>query len=148
MQAPSDPFDLSRFVEAQDGTFETALAEIRAGAKRSHWMWFVFPQFAGLGRSPASHHFAIRSLDEARAYLDHPLLGPRLRQCVDALLAWAGSRDPVSIFGAVDAMKLHSSLTLFDSIADDSLFERALDSFFDGVRDGSTLVLLRRHGGL
>jgi uncharacterized protein (DUF1810 family) len=137
-----DPFQLNRFVAAQQGTFDTALSELRSGAKRTHWMWFVFPQIAGLGDSAMSRRYAIRSLDEARAYLDHPLLGPRLRQCTQAMLAWAGTRDSVAILGPVDAMKLRSSLTLFSAAAPgDDLFDRALAAFFDSP-DPATLRLL------
>jgi uncharacterized protein (DUF1810 family) len=127
----SDPFDLQRFVEAQQGVFAAALSELRNGSKHGHWMWFVFPQIAGLGQSAMSRRFAIRSLDEARAYLAHPLLGSRLRESVEALLEWAGKRDPESILGSVDGMKLRSSLTLFARAApDETLFGRALDAFF------------------
>jgi uncharacterized protein (DUF1810 family) len=140
--ADSDPFQLQRFVKAQEGVFDTALSELRDGAKRSHWIWFVFPQIAGLGHSPMSRHYAIHSLEEARAYLDHPMLGPRLRQSVEALLAWAGKRNATAIFGAVDAMKLRSSLTLFAAAApDDPLFEQALTAFVDSP-DPATLRLL------
>jgi len=140
--ADSDPFQLQRFVKAQEGVFDTALSELRDGAKRSHWMWFIFPQIAGLGHSPMSRHYAIRSLDEAKAYLEHPLLGPRLRQSVQALLAWAGKRDATAILGPADAMKLRSSLTLFAAAAPgDPLFDRALTSLFDSP-DSATLSLL------
>jgi uncharacterized protein (DUF1810 family) len=133
---------LDRFVRAQETTWPDALAELRAGAKRSHWMWFVFPQLAGLGRSPTAQLYAIASLNEARAYLGHPLLGARLRECVDALLPWAGKRTPEQILGPIDAMKLRSSLTLFDQASPDDTFARALDAFFNGERDGRTLELL------
>ena len=136
-----DPHDLQRFVDAQDGVFETALAELRAGAKQSHWMWFVFPQLAGLGHSPTAQYYAIRSLDEARAYLAHPLLGPRLRLCVEALLPHAG-RSSEAIFGSIDALKLRSSLTLFDLVAPQDVFARALDVFFAGEPDQRTLALI------
>ncbi|HKU92448.1 MAG TPA: DUF1810 domain-containing protein, partial [Sphingomicrobium sp.] len=134
-----DPHDLQRFVDAQDGVFETALAELRAGTKQSHWMWFVFPQLAGLGHSPTAQYYAIRSLDEARAYLAHPLLGPRLRLCVEALLPHAG-RSSEAIFGSIDALKLRSSLTLFDLVAPQDVFARALDVFFAGEPDQRTLA--------
>jgi uncharacterized protein (DUF1810 family) len=138
----TDPHDLQRFVDAQRDTFEVALAEIRAGAKRSHWMWFILPQLRGLGHSPTAQFFGIASLDEARAYLAHPLLGARLRECVAGLLPWAGRRDPVQIFGPVDALKLGSSLTLFDQAAPDDCFGEGLDSLFCGKRDTRTLALL------
>jgi len=102
----SDPHNLQRFIDAQDGVFDTALAELTAGAKRSHWMWFVFPQLTGLGRSSTAQYYGIASRDEARAYLAHPALGLRLRQCVEALLPWAGRRSPEQILGPIDALKL------------------------------------------
>jgi uncharacterized protein (DUF1810 family) len=138
----SDPHHLQRFVEAQHDLFDIALAELRAGAKRSHWMWFVFPQLAGLGRSPTAQYYAIRSLDEARAFLAHPLLGPRLRQSCEALLAWAGKRAAEQILGPVDALKLCSSATLFDRAAPGSAFARVIDDFYAGARDKGTLALL------
>jgi uncharacterized protein (DUF1810 family) len=142
MPAADDPFQLCRFVDAQSQTFDSALAELRAGRKQSHWMWFIFPQIAGLGRSPTAQHFAIRSIDEARAYLAHPELGPRLRQCVGALLGWAGKRSAEAILGPIDSIKLRSSLTLFEAASDEALFGRALDAFFAGERDRATLDLL------
>lgn len=137
-----DPFDLQRFVQAQEQSFRNVIAELTAGAKRSHWMWFVFPQLAGLGRSPTARLYAIRSLAEAEAYLEHPLLGPRLRQSVETVLRWAGERDADTIFGPVDSMKLRSSLTLFEAAApDEPLFGRALRAFFPAP-DPLTLDLL------
>ena len=138
-----DPFNLQRFVDAQQGTIDIVHAELAAGSKRSHWMWFVFPQLAGLGRSPTAMFYAIASLDEARAYLKHPLLGPRLRQCAGALEPWVGTRSAEHIFGAVDAMKLKSSLTLFDRVEPSGVFAEALVNFFAG-RDERTLALLDR----
>jgi len=140
--APSspDPHDLERFVAAQDsgGTYERALRELRAGRKTSHWMWFVFPQVAGLGHSPMARQYAISSLEEARAYLAHPVLGARLRECAEALLA-AQDRSAREILGDVDALKLRSSMTLFARAApDDLLFETVLDRFYDGERDEAT----------
>ena len=132
---------LARFLEAQAKIYDTALAEIRAGAKRSHWMWFVFPQLRGLGHSPTAHYYGIASLAEARAYIDHPVLGPRYLECVTALQALGGS-DPVSVFGSVDAMKLRSSLTLFDAAGGPPLLDDALERWFDGERDSTTLRLL------
>jgi uncharacterized protein (DUF1810 family) len=139
----STPTNLQRFVEAQDGIFEQALAEIRAGSKRSHWMWFIFPQIAGLGHSPASQLYGIQSIEEAREYLEHPILGSRLRKSVEAVLGWSGERDAALIFGSVDAMKLRSSLTLF-ALADpgEPLFNRALSAFF-GSPDPLTLHLIQ-----
>ena len=140
----TDPHHLQRFIDAQDGVFDHALAELRAGSKRSHWMWFIFPQLAGLGRSPTAQYFGIGSLEEARAYLERPVLGPRLDACVDALLPWAGRRTPEQILGPIDALKLKSSLTLFDQVEPDGLFERSLACFFAGERDERTLALLER----
>jgi uncharacterized protein (DUF1810 family) len=138
----TDPFHLQRFIDAQEGVFATALAELRAGSKQSHWMWFIFPQLAGLGRSPTSQYYGIASLEEARAYLRHPLLGPRLRECVEALLPWAGSRTPEEILGPIDATKLKSSLSLFDQVEPSGRFDRGIAAFFDGERDQQTLALL------
>jgi uncharacterized protein (DUF1810 family) len=138
----SDPRNLQRFVDAQNGVFQTAIAELRAGLKRSHWMWFVFPQLRGLGRSSTAIHYGIGSLDEARAYLDHPVLGTRLNQSVEAILRWIDRRSAEKIFGPIDAMKLRSSLTLFDLVAPESVFAEALAGFFGGERDGRTLALL------
>jgi uncharacterized protein (DUF1810 family) len=140
--AASGPYNLQRFVDAQEGTFDTALAEIREGAKHSHWMWFVFPQLAALGRSPTAKYYGIASLDEASAYLGHPLLGPRLRECVSALLPWAGKRSAEEIFGSVDAMKLRSSLTLFDRAEPRALFAEAIAALFRDNPDELTLALL------
>lgn len=137
----SDPFALERFVDAQSSTYATALAEIRRGAKRSHWMWFVFPQLAGLGLSPTARHYAIRSIDEARAYLDHELLGRRYVESVAALQDLATS-DPVAVFGGIDAMKLKSSLTVFEAASSAQLFDAALTRWFGGDRDARTLALI------
>ena len=137
-----DPHNLQRFIDAQHELFETALAELRAGSKQSHWMWFIFPQIAGLGRSPTSQFYGITSLDEARAYLDHAFLGPRLKQAVEAVIAWTGRRSAEQILGPVDALKLRSSLTLFDQVALNDLFADGLAGFFDGQPDERTLALL------
>ena len=138
-------YDLGRFVSAQEGVFETAMAELRSGAKRSHWMWFVFPQIAGLGRSAMAERYAIGSLAEARAYLAHPVLGERLRQSVVVLRGLDGA-DPVAVFGPVDTMKLKSSLTLFERAAegmgDAGGFAALLDAWFAGERDRGTLEAL------
>ncbi len=135
-----DPFDLARFVEAQQSVYAAALGEIRRGAKRSHWMWFSFPQLAGLGRSAMAETYAIGSLDEARAYLAHPLLGPRLRACVDALQDLTGTTAH-AVFGETDAMKLRSSLTLFAAASTERRFAAALERWFDAP-DPATLTLL------
>jgi uncharacterized protein (DUF1810 family) len=136
--------DLARFVAAQEGVYGRALAELRHGRKESHWMWFVFPQMAGLGTSPTARLYAIASADEARAYLAHPLLGARLRDCTAAVLAHR-ERSAEAIFGAVDAMKLRSSMTLFEAVADDPApFAAALGAFHGGARDAATLRLLGR----
>lgn len=137
-----DHSDLNRFLAAQEGIYDEALAEIRAGRKRSHWMWFIFPQFKGLGFSATTQHFAIRSAAEARAYLAHPVLGPRLVECAEAALAIEG-RTAREIFGSPDDLKLRSSATLFASVAPDgSVFHRLLDKYFDGQPDRRTLELL------
>ena len=130
--------DLQRFVDAQSGTYDRALAELRAGRKTSHWMWFVFPQIAGLGRSPAAQHYAISGLDEARAYLAHPVLGPRLRESAEALLG-ATDRSAEEMLGGIDALKLRSSMTLFLRAApDEPLFKQVLDKYFGGAEDDAT----------
>ena len=142
--ASPDPFNLNRFVDSQEGVWEAALDELRSGSKQSHWMWFIFPQLAGLGRSPTAQFYGLGSLAEARAYLDHPLLGSRLREATEALAPWAGRRRPEQIFGPVDALKLRSSLTLFDFVEPGSPFGEALVNFFGGARDERTLALLQR----
>ena len=120
-----------------------AVAELSEGRKRSHWMWFVFPQIAGLGISPTAQYFAIRSQTEARAFLAHPILGPRYRKAVETIEAWAGRDEAAAILGEVDAVKLRSSLTLFEVVSGDPLFARTLDAFFDGP-DSETLRLLKQ----
>ncbi|MGO9583226.1 MAG: DUF1810 domain-containing protein [Acidimicrobiales bacterium] len=135
-----DPYDLERFVAAQDqgGTYDHALDELRRGCKTGHWMWFVFPQITGLGLSPMSRVFAISSLEEARAYLHHRALGPRLRECTATLLQIDG-RTAEQIFGVTDAMKLRSSMTLFLRAAPgEGLFARVLDRYFAGQADPAT----------
>jgi uncharacterized protein (DUF1810 family) len=137
-----DPFGLERFVEAQTGAYDRALAEVRAGRKESHWMWYVFPQFAGLGLSETSRFYAIRSLAEARAYLAHPVLGPRLVECAEAALAVRG-KSAREVFGPPDDLKLKSCATLFAAASGKgSVFERLLDHYFGGARDARTLQLL------
>lgn len=140
-----DPHDLARFVEAQDdaGTYDDAVRELRAGRKTSHWMWFVFPQIAGLGRSATSQTYAIASLAEARAYLEHPFLGPRLVECAGIVAGHAGATAQ-EIFGETDAAKLRSSMTLFARAApQERVFHDVLDAYFDGVADRRTEELLR-----
>ncbi len=143
-----DEYDLSRFLTAQDsgGTYDQAVAELRRGRKVSHWMWFVFPQIAGLGQTPASRWFAISSLDEARAYLAHPVLGPRLAECA-RIVAETEGRSAEQIFGGLDAQKLRSSVTLFRRAApDEAVFAEVLERFFGGDPDGATDRLLGGEG--
>ena len=138
----SETFNLERFTQAQAPVYEGAVAELRAARKRSHWMWFIFPQLAGLGRSAMAQRYAITSLDEARAYLAHPVLGERLRECVGLVLAAQG-KSAHQIFGDPDDMKLHSSLTLFAQAApSEPLFRDCLVKYFDGAPDPATLSLL------
>jgi uncharacterized protein (DUF1810 family) len=138
-----DPFDLQRFVDAQHGVYESALGEITQGQKRTHWMWFIFPQIDGLGSSPAARHYAIKSREEAEAYLRHPVLGPRLAACAEAALAVDG-RSAREMFGSPDDLKLRSSATLFAAIAPGgSVFERVIEKYFNGQPDPKTLELLR-----
>ena len=134
-----DPFDLRRFVDAQDLVYDTVVAELRNGEKRSHWIWFVFPQLRGLGRSPTAKRFGISSLDEARAYLRHEVLGPRLRECAQ-LVAGIDGRSIDAIFGWPDNLKVRSSMTLFMRATEDNAdFRAVLDKFYDGVEDAATL---------
>jgi uncharacterized protein (DUF1810 family) len=135
---------LERFVETQRSTYDQALAELAAGAKRSHWMWFVFPQIAGLGRSAMAQRFAIRDEVEARSYLTHPLLGARLLESTGAMLGWAARKSAEAILGPIDALKFASSMTLFDAVADaaDNPFALALAAFNRGERDPLTLERL------
>ena len=137
---PEDPYHLQRFVAAQDagGTYDHAVAELRAGRKTSHWMWFIFPQIAGLGYSSASRMYAITSQEEARAYLAHPVLGARLIECATILTGLTG-RTAEQVFGEVDALKLRSSITLFMHAAPgESVFRRVLDQYFGGEPDSAT----------
>ncbi len=137
-----DPFDLQRFVDAQARVYDTVLGELRDGRKRSHWMWFVFPQLRGLGSSPTAVRFSISSIDEARAYLAHGLLGPRLRECT-GLVATIDGRSAEEIFGWPDDMKLRSSMTLFARAADDNAaFVAVLEKFYGGEEDPATLARL------
>lgn len=141
-QVATDPFHLHRFLEAQDDVYPQALAEIEAGRKTSHWMWFIFPQFDGLAFSSTSKFFAIKSIEEARAFLEHPVLGPRLLECAEAVVA-AEDRSANDIFGTPDDLKLRSCATLFASITPPgSVFDRLLQKFFHGEWDAKTLRLL------
>jgi uncharacterized protein (DUF1810 family) len=139
----SDPHDLQRFLDAQSSNYADALSELRAGRKRTHWMWYVFPQYAGLGRSPMAERFAIKSVAEAEAYLRDPVLGSRLLECAEAVLGVEG-RSARAIFGSPDDAKLRSSATLFSRVAPaGSVFHRILDRYFAGEPDGRTLDLIR-----
>jgi uncharacterized protein (DUF1810 family) len=139
-----DPFDLDRFVSAQDPVYSTALAELQAGRKTTHWMWFVFPQIEGLGYSSTSRFYSIKSMEEVRRYLEHPVLGARLAECVEAVLAVEG-RSASEIFGYPDDLKLKSSMTLFANVAGPgSVFVRVLEKYFGGERDPRTLHLLEQ----
>ena len=137
----SDFYDLQRFIDAQQGVYEIAVAELSACSKQSHWMWFIFPQLRGLGLSPTAQFYAIGSLGEAHAYLGHPVLGHNLCECVEVILRCAG-RSAEQILGPIDAMKLRSSLTLFDEVQPGGLFAATLGAFFNGARDERTLALL------
>ena len=137
----TDPFDLDRFVRAQAGSYAAALAELRRGRKTTHWMWFIFPQLAGLGRSATAAIYAIDGVAEARAYLAHPVLGERLRTCV-ATLETLPSTTPEAVFGTVDAVKLRSCLTLFEVASGERIFGAALERWFAGARDPATLAIL------
>lgn len=139
----AEAFDLARFEQAQDGVFETALGELRAGRKRTHWMWFIFPQLRSLGRSPTAQFYGLASLDEARAYLAHPVLGPRLARCVEAL-AGAQASSLHAIFGSPDDLKFRSCMTLFATAAggDGGVYRRALDRWCGGRMDPQTLALV------
>lgn len=137
-----DPFNLQRFLQAQEPVYDRVQTELNNGHKRSHWMWFIFPQFAGLGGSEMSRRYAIRSREEALAYLEHPLLGARLRTCTQEVLN-IRERSVAGIFGHPDDLKFHSSMTLFAQVAAaDSLFQQALNQYFHGILDDWTLSLL------
>jgi uncharacterized protein (DUF1810 family) len=138
MSSGDDPFDLKRFVEAQAPVYARVREELRAGEKRGHWMWFIFPQIQGLGRSPTAERFAIGSLDEARAYLEHPVLGARLRECTELVNTVEG-RKASEIFGFPDDLKFHSSMTLFAKAGDEAAFRRAIVKYFGGEMDSGTL---------
>jgi len=146
MTASTDPHNLHRFVEAQDPVIDTVKKELRSGRKRTHWMWFVFPQIAGLGRSQMSQRYAIDSRAEAEAYLEHPVLGPRLRECTEIVNGLDG-RSANDVFGSPDDLKFRSSMTLFDAVAaDPAPFRTALQRYYDGDPDRETLRLLDEAG--
>jgi uncharacterized protein (DUF1810 family) len=140
-----DPFRLKRFLDAQERVYDRALAELRSRRKRSHWMWYIFPQLVGLGRSSTAHYYAIKSQEEARQYLAHPVLGARLRECAATLLALAGP-SALEIFGYTDSLKLRSSMTLFARVAEEpgSAFAQVLDRYYRGERDSRTHDILRQ----
>jgi uncharacterized protein (DUF1810 family) len=142
MADAGDPYDLNRFVQAQKANYEQALSEIKSGRKVSHWMWYIFPQFEGLGFSAISKEYSIKSVAEAEAYLRHPVLGPRLTECAEAALSVRG-RSAYDIFGSPDDIKLRSCATLFACVSPaGSVFDRLLDQYFRGERDPKTLRLL------
>lgn len=142
MSGTSNSYNLNRFVEAQEPVIQQVKKELRTGQKQTHWMWFIFPQVAGLGSSKMAQRYAIHSRDEAAAYLAHPILGPRLRECTE-LVNGIDGRSANGIFGSPDDLKFHSSMTLFDTVADNSTpFETALERYFDGDRDQQTLDFL------
>jgi len=142
MTMNDDLYSLSRFINAQKGVFENVLTELRNGQKRTHWMWFIFPQIDGLGKSATSKHYSIKSVEEARKYVNHPVLGERLSKCAELILDVDG-KSALEIFGSPDDKKLKSSMTLFACVTDsDSVFVRVLDKYFDGKRDKKTIYLL------
>lgn len=138
----NDTFQLERFISAQQGVYDQVLSELKAGRKQSHWIWFIFPQIKGLGYSPTSIKFAIQTLDEARAYLSHPVLGDRLIECTKLVLA-IDNRSVSEIFGYPDDLKFKSSMTLFSAVSDKSVFREALAKFFDDEADENTLKILK-----
>jgi uncharacterized protein (DUF1810 family) len=141
-RSSEDPYDLSRFVQAQENDYEQALSEIRSGRKRTHWMWYIFPQIDGLAFSSTSKHYSIKSVEEAKAYLDHPILGPRLLECAEAVVRVEG-RSAREIFGSPDDLKLRSCATLFACVLPaGSVFDRLLRKYYGDGRDGKTLQLL------
>lgn len=140
-----EDFNLERFLKAQEYSYQVAYAEIKEGYKRSHWMWYIFPQIKGLGRSSMSEYYGITYLDEARAYLEDDVLGTRLREICEALLKHS-DKSAMDIFGGVDSMKLKSSMTLFDKVSPDEVFGKVLDVFFNGQRDMRTLDMVESFG--
>jgi uncharacterized protein (DUF1810 family) len=142
VRSTSDPYDLNRFLQAQDCVYNQALLEIKSGRKCTHWMWFIFPQIDGLGFSSTARHYSIKSIEEARAYLDHPILGPRLLECAEAAVRVEG-RSAQQIFGSPDDLKLRSCATLFARVAPQgSVFDRLLEKYYASARDDRTLELL------
>jgi len=137
----ADPYNLERFVQAQASNYHDAIAELRTGKKRTHWMWYIFPQLEGLGNSAMAHRYSIKSEAEARAYLNHETLGPRLIECASAVANTTG-KSAHDIFGSPDEMKLHSSATLFAHVSDNPVFQEILDKYFDGKPDKKTLELI------
>ncbi len=143
---PTDPFDLDRFIQAQKPVYETVLTELQSGQKRTHWMWFIFPQIAGLGRSPMAQRYAIKSLDEAKAFLEHPVLSSRLTECTQTVLDLE-NRSVSAIFGYPDDLKFHSCITLFAQVtATDSVFNLTLKKYFMNQQDTQTLERLGNLG--
>lgn len=138
-----DPFNLQRFVAAQTESYEMALSEIASGQKCSHWIWYIFPQITGLGQSETARRYSIASLAEAKAYLAHPVLGPRLRTCLETLQTLPESKTAEAVFGQLDAMKLRSSLNLFIAAGGGNLFQQTLDRWFGSQKDHRTLELLQ-----
>ncbi len=142
---PNDPHDLNRFLSAQEGVYEMALSELKDGRKRTHWMWFIFPQIDGLGYSPTARRYSIKSKEEASQYLTHPVLGKRLLECTEAVLALRGG-SVSEILGYPDDLKFKASMTLFEQVAGPgSVFSSALDRYCHGERDEATLRLLEKH---
>lgn len=140
---PNDPFGLNRFIGAQEKVYDRVLAELRSGSKRSHWMWYIFPQLDGLAHSTTSKYYAIKSREGAIAYLNHPVLGARIIECANTILAIEG-KTASEIFGYPDDLKLKSSMTLFSNVITDPIFARVLDKYFQGERDEKTLLLLKK----
>jgi len=141
----SDPYDLNRFISAQEGVYDRALVELQDGLKRTHWMWYIFPQIDGLGHSPTTRHYSIKSLEEARQYLVHPVLGTRLVECAEAIMA-VQVQSASDIFGHPDDWKLQSSMTLFELVSGPrSVFGRVLDKYYQGKQDSRTLQIVGKY---